>query len=466
MCFSQTTLLSNTKYQLETGTYLCTSGITPFWLRSNQYGIVPLQAPMLTFRGSAHKEYDSTKNENQKLKKFGYGYGFWGVANVGKQSALLLPEAYLKVRYGAFEFYGGRRREIMGLVDTTLTSGSYIWSGNALPMPKLQISIPNYTSIIGQGLISIKGAYAHGWFDNQGDIKNYYLHQKWLYGRIGRENAKFKFYAGFNHQVQWGGYKPSTNDYFANNWYAYLYSILPLKKVSEKAISTLTYSDLLNRVGNQLGSIDIGATFKIGNYSLFIYRQNLYDQGAALARLANIKDGLNGLSITNEKHRNKSYIYKVNFEFFYTLNQGTEPLLFTKTVAWELENYFVHAQYTDGWTYKKRIIGTPLITTHEETTPIFPKTFSFVNNDRIKSFFMGLDIVLGVNSCLNIKSIYSINDGLRYFPIPKTLKQFSTAINYKLNLPNQYSFNLDFSFDKGEVYANSSGFMIKTIKRF
>ena len=104
MCFSQTTLLSNTKYQLETGTYLSTSGITPFWLRSNNYGIVPLSSPMLTFRGSAHKEYDSTKNENQQLKKFGYGYGCWGVANIGKQSALLLPEAYLKVRYGAFEF--------------------------------------------------------------------------------------------------------------------------------------------------------------------------------------------------------------------------------------------------------------------------------------------------------------------------------------------------------------------------
>jgi hypothetical protein len=39
MCFSQTTLLSNTKYQLETGTYLSTSGITPFWLRSNQLNI-------------------------------------------------------------------------------------------------------------------------------------------------------------------------------------------------------------------------------------------------------------------------------------------------------------------------------------------------------------------------------------------------------------------------------------------
>ena len=64
-------LFENIKYQVEAGTYLST-GQTPFWLRSNQYGIVPLQSPILTFRGSAHKEYDSTRNELKKLRKFGF----------------------------------------------------------------------------------------------------------------------------------------------------------------------------------------------------------------------------------------------------------------------------------------------------------------------------------------------------------------------------------------------------------
>ena len=68
-CFSQA-LTSSIKYQLEFGAYLSTSGTLPFWLRSNQNGIVPLKSPTLTFRGYAHKEYDSTKNENQKIKKF------------------------------------------------------------------------------------------------------------------------------------------------------------------------------------------------------------------------------------------------------------------------------------------------------------------------------------------------------------------------------------------------------------
>jgi Capsule assembly protein Wzi len=459
-------LFSNTKYQLEAGTYLSTSGVTPFWLRSNQYGIVPLQPPILTFRGSAHKEYDSTKNENQKLRKFDYGYGFWGVANVGKQSGLLLPEAYLKVRYGAFEFYGGRRREIIGLVDTALTSGSYIWSANALPMPKLQISIPNYTSIIGHGLISIKGAYAHGWFDNQGDIKNYYLHQKWLYGRIGRDNAKFKIYAGFNHQVQWGGFKSSTQEYLANNWYGYLYSVLPLKNVAAKAAPSLTIGDLQNRVGNQLGSIDLGAELRKGKFMFFVYRQNLYEQGAALLRLANIRDGLNGLSITNTKHSKSSFIRKISFEFFYSKNQGTDPILFTKTVAWELENYFTHYQYLRGWTYQGKIIGTPLITTQETTSNVFPVTSSFVNNDRIKAFFIGTDIQINDNSSIILKNIYSQNNGLRAYPIARALSQFSSVITYNLKLHNQYYINASLAFDRGEIYPNTVGISFKTSKTF
>ncbi|KAF4530856.1 hypothetical protein B566_EDAN018889, partial [Ephemera danica] len=58
-----------------------------------------------------------------------------------------IQEAYAKAKWKAFELYAGRRKEIQGLVDTTLTSGSYIWSGNTLPMPKIDLSIQNYTSL-------------------------------------------------------------------------------------------------------------------------------------------------------------------------------------------------------------------------------------------------------------------------------------------------------------------------------
>lgn len=423
MCFSQTTLLSNTKYQLETGTYLSTSGITPFWLRSNQYGIVPLQAPILTFRGSAHKEYDSTKNENQKLKKFGYGYGFWGVANVGKQSAFLLPEAYLKVRYGAFEFYGGRRREMMGLVDTTLSSGSYIWSGNALPMPKLQISIPNYTSIIGHGLVSIKGSFAHGWFGQQAYVKNYYLHQKSLHGKLGKDHWAVNLFGGINHLVQWGGkpYGYTTNQVlknggFPSSIYAFLYSIYPSKKLiqSPNLSKYFTQFDTDNRVGNQVGSIDFALTLKFKNTQMLFYRQLPLEVGQ-LRYLTNADDGLYGIS-TNLK--NKSKVKHIVIEYLFTHNQGTYLPFLSRTFnlsdrhPGEAERYFNHDQYWAGWTYNLNTIGTPfimndkfIIKEYRSNIPAFIST-----NNRIKMLYLGFSGEIGKLSYV-VKSSFSKNYG-------------------------------------------------------
>lgn len=461
--FSQN-LLSNTKYQLEAGTYLSTSGITPFWLRSNQYGTVPLSSPILTFRGSAHKEYDSTKNDNQRLKKFGYGYGFWGVANVGKQSGLLLPEAYLKVRYGAFEFYGGRRREIMGLVDTTLTSGSYIWSGNALPMPKLQISIPNYTSIIGHGLISVKGTYAHGWFNNDRPFtKHVKLHQKSFYARLGKDNWKIRMYAGFNHNVQWGGESPfySINGKLPDGFKNYLFAVTGKRGAIQNTPENSDFD--ANRVGNHLGTIDIGMDIKLANADLFLYRQNIYEDGS-LFFLNNIADGLNGVSI---KLKNTKIIKKIGFEYLNTTSQGGNVFAFLNGEPPQLrgaDSYFSNAQFADGWTYKNAILGTPFIQNYYLN---FKLNGYYIENNRIKLF--NISAVGNLNKYLSYRFLSSLstNYGTYNDPTDKSLKQVSTILS--ISKSNFYFkktiLTLGFAFDTGSLYTNSFGTCISLIKQ-
>jgi hypothetical protein len=469
--FSQS-LFSNTKYQLETGTYLSTSGITPFWLRSNQYGIVPLSSPMLTFRASAHKEYDSTRNNSQKLKKIGYGYGFWGAANVGKQSSLLLPEAYLKIRYGVFEIYGGRKREIVGLVDTMLTSGSFIWSGNALPMPKIQISVPNYTSIIGHGLISVKGAYAHGWFNN-GIVKSFYLHQKWLYGRIGKSNWKIKFYGGANHQVQWGGtpLKPYIEaktgnliSNFSSDFRTYLNVVtgVSLNKNETGTNSGIPLNEALNRAGNHLGTIDIATEVSLKKMNLLLYRQNIYDDGS-LFFLNNISDGLLGFSI-KRKFIHKG-IDKISFEYLNTTSQGGNLGSENGNSIPQLrgqDNYFTNAIYLDGWTYYKSTIGTPFISHIETLSPRFTEKYNLNNlpygtsiiNSRLKLWkvaFHGKYLKIQYLSKIALTNNYGSFNFDSF-----SLKQFSfeqqmTYVLYK------YLLTASLSIDRGKLYGNSSG---------
>lgn len=451
VCFSQK-LFSNIKYQVEAGTYLSTSGVPPFWLRSNQYGIVPLQSPTLTFRGSAHKEYDSTKNENQKLKKFGIGYGFWGVANVGKQSGLLLPEAYLKIRYGAFEFYGGRRREIMGLVDTTLTSGSYIWSGNALPMPKIQISITNYKQI-GKSAVFIKAGISHGWFGDQGFVKNYYLHQKWFYGRIGKENSKFKFYAGFNHQVQWGGITENRDPLYSKNGqlapyplYSYQFVLIPfLQKLVKLNPHKLTSFDSGLAIGNHLGSADIGFEFEDNRMKLLFYKQQPYDFARSLYTLNNIEDGLYGLSINLKKDY---VVKKVLIEYLYTVSQGLYRFGKYKTSNYvENDNYFSHGQYI-SYDYNNLIIGTPFILLNERG----------IYNNRIKAFSAYLNGTLLKKISYVFGGTFSSNLGIYGSNISKN--QFSGKINTNYSLKNNASLLSQVTFDVGTLYSKNIGLSV------
>lgn len=466
MCFSQA-IFSQVKYQLESGVYISTSNQTPFWLRSNQYGIVPLESQFLTMRGAAHKEYDST-NEQNKLKKLSYGYGASFAVNVGKKSNLFLPEAYLKVRYGAFEIYGGRRKEIVGLVDTTLTSGSYIWSGNALPIPKLQISIPNYTSILGHGLVSIKCGYAHGWFGSQGDVKNYYLHQKWLYGRIGKPNWKIKFYGGFNHQVQWGGYpiKPYiekqtgrlvTN--YGNDFKTYLNVVTGISLITKGglALDGVPLNEAWNRSGNHLGTVDIATEINFKQFDLFIYRQSIYEDGS-LFFLNNISDRLFGLSLRRKNIKNG--ILKICFEYLNTKSQGGSNYVDDIPQLRGNDNYFNNGIYTNAWTYNKNVLGTPLMIPQSQIKNALISKYNFsdvpntyIVNNRISGYNISLSgKILKMN--FTTKFMWSNNLGL--YGTPFSAKQFSFLQQINYTLP-RYTLISRLAIDTGKLFANNLG---------
>ncbi|MCY7351601.1 MAG: hypothetical protein LH606_13195, partial [Cytophagaceae bacterium] len=104
--------------EVELGGFLSSTSATPFWLQANQSGISPLTSPAGTLRAGFSKEYvhDTLPNARRKLQ---WGAGVSAVVNAGAITQLLLPEAYLKVKYGRFELYAGRRRELIGLGDST-----------------------------------------------------------------------------------------------------------------------------------------------------------------------------------------------------------------------------------------------------------------------------------------------------------------------------------------------------------
>ena len=466
------------KYTAEAGTIISTNGETPFWLRANQYGTVPNQSPIFTLRGSVSSDYKKaiTKEDQYKLSKFDWGYGLNIVGNVGKENQFLIPEAYVKAKYGAFEIYAGRRKETFGLVDSTLSSGSYIWSGNALPMPKIQISTPNFVPLgFTKGFLSFKGNYSHGWFENsRTDVKNFYLHQKSLYFRLGKPDWKFHFYGGFNHQVQWGGellYPDPKNEFSINgkvgssfNDYINIVTGRSLAGVGDTTKNGA--NDAYNRSGNHLGTLDFGFDINTDTYSILLYRQSIFEDGS-LAYLSNITDGLNGISVSIKKTSDaKIRLQKIVVEYLNTSSQGgIGGSDNTSSRLRGQDNYFNNGVYRNGWSYQQTPLGTPFI---NNISSITNASNLFFNNNRVEAFYLGVSGIINNNINSEIRISNSKNAGTYPYPLSKVKNQFSglISLNFSPSFLDKSVIKLSVAMDSGELYEDNFGFYLGVKKNW
>ncbi|MFW5758920.1 MAG: capsule assembly Wzi family protein, partial [Bacteroidota bacterium] len=358
----------------------------PFWLRSNQFGDVPLSNASMNYAGSLRKEY--SKND-QPL--WDWKAGINSKIYVGQSIDLRLLEAYAAMKLWIFEVKAGRSKEMMGLADSTLSVGSFALSGNAPGIPKIQAGIPEFYTLPFWGkMFAFKGNFVHGWLgDNLMELEDSifpmktYFHQKSLYGRLGKENWKVKLYGGFNHQVFWG----NEAEYYGSDIYP-----LSLTKTYLYMITGTTYGNdniPYSKIGNHLGTIDLGMEYQFDGWKLFGYRQNFFEVGA-LYYLANIRDGLNGLVIENTSPATKKGFRweKGLLEIFYSKNQAGE-LWSPRTPSGD-ENYYNNFQYVKGWSYKDMNLGNPFIGTREyirDDLPNDPDNY-FINN-RVIAFHAG-----------------------------------------------------------------------------
>ncbi|GAB3247728.1 capsule assembly Wzi family protein [Larkinella harenae] len=454
-----------TRYDLQAGVYLSSGDRTPFWLRANQFGIVPTTTPAATFRVGISSDYgkplgDSLSGEQ---KKFDWGYGVEVVGNAASNSKLLLPEAYIKARYGKIEFYAGRRRNVYGLMDTTLTSGSFAWSGNALPIPVIQIGTQGFVPVpLTNNSLAVFAFFNHGWFDNNRIVRNTYLHQKALYGRIGKPDAKVKAYAGINHQVQWAGYSDKIYPGFTQDGYlpsslrSYWFVITSHRNPTRYDTTLASFEE--NRVGNHLGTVDLALEATLGSVNVLLYRQNIYDDGS-LFYLTNIRDGLNGVRLKNT--RSERSFFSINeflVEFLYTKNQGGDLFLIDNPAKRGRDNYFNHSQYVDGWTYRDRTIGSPFMTPGKDVRAGLPS--GAIGNNRVSLWHFGMSGVLGRVQWMG-KLSYSDNIGTYNEPYYNSPNQWSTlfSLTAPVNLGGlgEFQINAAFANDYGMLLYDSVG---------
>ena len=412
-----------------------TSGAyTPFWLRANQFGEVP------TWESYYHAGM-SAKMEYRKGRRADWAMGATARVNLTEtRSDFFFQEAYIKGKFGIFELSAGRKKYIQGLADTTLSSGSYILSGNALPMPKIEVVVNDYWApgFLG-GIAAFKGNFVHGWFDkDRSNVTQVYLHQKSFYGRLGKPSWPVKFYGGFNHQVQWGGtkrYLPASITNASGSKTSvlsdYLY-VITGKSLAGAGGDTATYgaNDGFNRLGNHLGSVDVGMEIELKAGKLFFYRQSVYEDGS-LFHGNNITDGLHGISFTRHVEQG---LLKIVFEYFNTTSQGGAGGSGNTVAALRgQDNYFNNGDFPEGWSYMGKGLGSPLMTLDSETG-LNPTFNTYFDNNRVEAFYLGAEALLGENhltfrgSLSNAIGFY----GYEYLPVKR---QISAGLQWQRAMP-------------------------------
>jgi hypothetical protein len=468
-CFSQVDLKSSPLYTDSTHSYVeiigmgSTTSRTPFWIQANQYGIVPRTSPAGSIRAGFEKFWNISGSQSIN-KPWRFGIGVEAVGNMADNSKLLLPQVHGTLRFKNWELFVGRKRQLFGLADSSLGTGSYIWSGNALPTPRIQLGTVGFVKMpFTKGWASFLFSYSDGYFENNRPITSgLKLHQKQFYIRLGKATSRIKLYGGVNHAVQWGGNSPyqAVNGKMPDGLKNYF------KAVTSQRFPTgddLDLFDTSNRVGNHLGSIDAAIEIESYGTSWFLYRQNVYEDGS-LFHLTSLQDGLNGIRFRRKNSYGSNFqIIEGVFEFLNTKSQGGGNWVYGNGKLSGRDNYFNHTQVRDGWSYYNRTLGTPFITPTTDTEWKYPKfADSFSSNNRVSVYHIGLKGTLLQKVTWTTKLSYSSNSGTYDAPFLTNPTQFSGLLTLqgKINLFGGTILRGSIAADLGKLYPDTYGFTL------
>jgi hypothetical protein len=434
----------------------------PFWMHVNRDGrVYQNSANALNYIEGYSKLFDTKKVDIES-----------GVSLSSRYSdvpVLFFDKAYLKIRAFDFKLMGGRYIDYLSEKENELSTGSFMYSRNATPIPKIAIATDGFVDVPStKGIIRYNGLFAHGWFEDDRYVSDAYLHEKYFYLSV-----KYDFFdavGGIVHNVQWGGVSQGNRGKLPSGWDAYKEVVF----ASGSSDPNAPEGEQGNVVGNSVAAYDFSLGLYFDKFDLRAYRI-FYLEDKVSTRFRSPWDGVWGLSI---KPKGIPLVQNILWEHINTKKQDSfdyEP--------YGTSRYYNNFVYRTGWTYHRRVIGNPLLLTDKsDGSSNYP-----VYNNIIIGHHFGLSgtIMPGIN--YSFKYTFTRNYGnftdqiiRRLDPaecnaIPYTtcaelrplgdLKKINNSVVLDLNyLPannRRIKYGLSIASDFGELYDNRLGMMLK-----
>ncbi len=444
-------LRDTVRYSVALGGLYSSGQYTPFWLQSLNYGRV-YHTPT-----TAYGSVSILKDYGHRGRIIDWGLRADLMARTDMEingiytpikKELYFQELYAKARFMSLQIIAGAKEEIIGVQDSTLTAGGFIFSKNARPIPKITAGFTDYVPIpSSNNKLLIKGALSHGWLMDKNYSVESYLHHKYVYLKIIGSDFPIWIEAGLDHFAQWGSHLSTTNINLINFIKVFF---------GKQGGIDASINDQVNALGNHVLSQNIKAGALLGDYTISTYWQNLSEDGPMKFFWAamNREDGLFGLSI---KHRNSRVINGLLYEFFHSVDQSGPYHDKDGMIYGGVDGYFGTGK--GGWTYFGRTIGTPLITSY---VYIENGSEKFINNT-LYAHHLGIE---GEIQKMKYKLLvtHSNNYGHMWGPYKSPKPNTSLLLELHRNWGGGFETGLSVGADIGKMYGNNYGAMI-TLKK-
>ena len=473
-CFFSVSALAQegdaTLYNIEVYGSAASGSTTPFWLVSNRYGVVPLEAGNGFLRSGVF-------HSSSIGRDFHFNAGLDLVGAVPRQKNVFIQQLYAEIGYKSIALSIGSKERYNSIIDRQLSSGDMILSPNARPLPEININIAEFTAApFTNGWLHIKGDFAVGRsFDSEylrdftssqyTYIEDVLWHHKSFFVRILDSNNDSPLSAtlGLTHWAQWGG--TSTDNRIGQQPQSFK-DFIRIVKGSEGG-SNATISDQINVLGNHYGSYYGQLQYKTTNDIIAqVYHQHFFDDKSGI-ELYNKLDGLWGVQLDLPQTQ---WLRKIVVELLTTKHQSGpfhfiefDRELYPDGRGGGFDDYYNNGEYTTGVSYFNRAIGSPLITSPEYNND---GRLGFPNN-RVQAWHLGAEG--NITPQLSYRTLFTFMEGWGRSFKPFRDKKSSTStlveLSYSHHRLSDWIFKSAVSFDTGDMVESNAGFSLSVSKR-
>lgn len=470
-------------------------GKTPLWLNANKYGLSSLDESNGYLRGMLIRSID-----NDKEKKWGYGFGVDIAGAMGYTSHFIVQQAYAEGRWLHGTLSVGSKQREMNLKNNRLSSGSQTLGINARPVPQVRLALEDYWPVpLTNGWVQLRGHIAYGmmtddsWQHDFTNKKSRYAdnvlyHSKAGFIRIGNDPYMnpFSVELGLEMASLFGGkaYLPTADGSMQviegeTGLKGYWNAFIPGGK---DATDGQNYK---NAEGDQLGSWMIRLNYETDLWKAGLYADKFFEDHSAMFQLDydgygsgeewqqkkkrryvlyDFKDWMLGFDL-NMKYG--SWLRNIVVEYIYTKYQSG-PIYHdhTQTIPDHIggnDNFYNHNIYT-GWQHWGQVIGNPLY-----RSPIYNNDGNIeIENNRFMAFHLGFDGRPSDNTRYRVLATYQEGWGTYSRPFNDKHHNISFLVEgeYKFTKKalRDWSIRGGYAMDFGGILGNNYGFQLTVAK--